>query len=378
MDNNNRIDIDALKRRIRTFGWDNVLRAVCPEIDPVIGTNKRMACPMGHSRHGDAFRMWKPEDGGSVCNTCGTNRDGFATIMFVHNCAFMDAVRKIEDYLGTGARLAPRHVPTAVSTRYRDNDFIIANLAQVWNSSVDAMDESANPLRLYLINRGLTGMEIPPDLRFHPALPYWEKQDVKSVKTGEYPAMLALVRMSTGEPITIHRTYLTTEGGKACVPEVKKLMSSPSHKSLMGSAIRLSDDAPVLHATEGVENALAVRNLIGNCGHGFVSCVFAGMLAKFMPPAGTKIVVLWGDHDAGAGRNAVEAAAENLRGMGIRAIIMMPSFLAKPGEPKVDWNDAIVRHGLDGIRGTQAFNNLLRILDKESREAGIPARQVVG
>jgi len=373
--NNKRIDIDALKRHIRAVGWGNVLRAVCPEIAPVLDNpRKRMACPQGHSVHGDAFRMWK-DDGGSVCNTCGVNSDGFATIMFVRNCAFVDAAKLIDDYLGNGSVITARPVAMAVPTRFAKDDFILAKLTQTWQQSIDGMDPQAEPLRRYFINRGLTPMPqgIPPDIRFHPALEYWEKKlDGSSVKAGEFPALIALVRQSNGDPVTLHRIYLTPDGNKAPVESPKKQMTAPSHRTVAGSAIRLTEDAPILHATEGVENALAVRNILGpQVGHAVCSCLNSVLLARIDPPAVTKIVVLWGDHDGGAGIIAVNAALQNLRDKGIRAMAMTPRYMAHRDDAKFDWNNAIQRYGVEGVRATGELQNMLRILEKESLAAGI-------
>ena len=49
----------------------------------------------------------------------------------------------------------------------------------------------------------------------------------------------------------------------------------------------------------------------------------------------------------------------------------MPSFLAKPGVEKFDWNDAVAQFGVETIRKSDHFQNLLRFIGTQSREMGI-------
>jgi len=66
--------------------------------------------------------------------------------------------------------------------------------------------------KAYLQSRGLNPEWLPEHIlfRFHPAMPYWEDE----VYLGRHPAMLALVSGADGQPVTIHRTFLTQDGKK--------------------------------------------------------------------------------------------------------------------------------------------------------------------
>jgi len=63
---------------------------------------------------------------------------------------------------------------------------------------------------------------------------------------------------SNEQPITLHRTYLTPQGTKAPVEEVKKQMKGI--RKLDGAAIRVVEvpESRTLGLTEGIETGLAV------------------------------------------------------------------------------------------------------------------------
>ena len=65
----------------------------------------------------------------------------------------------------------------------------------------------------YLQSRGLSG-EVPPVLRLHPSLSYWDGGQ----RVGSYPAMVASVVDAEGGIVSVHRTYLMADAsGKAPV-----------------------------------------------------------------------------------------------------------------------------------------------------------------
>src|SRR3546814_7694219 len=103
----------------------------------------------------------------------------------------------------------------------------------LWNSAAPITEH--DPVGQYLANRGLavpnTGV-----LRFHAGLDYWHDGHC----IGQFPAMLGVVTSPAGELVTIHRTYLTSDGHKAPVPTVKKLCRSEEHTSELQSLMRIS------------------------------------------------------------------------------------------------------------------------------------------
>ena len=65
-----------------------------------------------------------------------------------------------------------------------------------------------SPAVQYLHQRGLT---LPPDypqIRYHPALPYWTHHDSEPMHMGNHPALIAAITTPNGELQGIHCTYL--------------------------------------------------------------------------------------------------------------------------------------------------------------------------
>ena len=165
-------------------------------------------------------------------------------------------------------------------------DDLKADLRRVWGGGVPVTE--GDPVWLYLKHR--CGIVTPPaGIRYHPDLDYWHEDGAKTT----HPAMLASVMDSTGRCLSVHRTYLTSNGEKAAVKTARKLM--PPSDRLHNVAIRL---APVsdgwLAVAEGVETALAYSTIWG------VPCwstVSAGLLESFDPPQGVTLLTIAGDND---------------------------------------------------------------------------------
>jgi hypothetical protein len=148
--------------------------------------------------------------------------------------------------------------------------------------------------------------------------------------------MVALVTDTDGVPVTVHRTYLTSDGRKAPVAEPKKLMAYPSDR-LVGGAIRLFPPTPALGVAEGIETALAVHR---RTGMPVWSTVSAGLLARFEPPAGTSLVVVWADRDrSGTGEAAALTLRERLLKRGISVAVHLPPGPIPAGAKGIDWAD---------------------------------------
>lgn len=203
----------------------------------------------------------------------------------------------------------------------------------LWNSAAPLT--SSNPVSRYLINRGLT----VPDtgvLRFHTGLDYWH--DGQCI--GQFPAMLAAVTSPIGELVTIHRTYLTPDGGKAPVPTVKKLCSPAG--VMGGASIKIgtpatrSDGRLGIGIAEGIETALAAAILFG-------VPVWAGVsahgLASFTPPPSIRNVYVFGDNDVSqTGQKAATQLAERLTRKGLTVRIHTPPATG-------DWHDELTIKG---------------------------------
>ncbi|MDF3833280.1 hypothetical protein P3W85_10020 [Cupriavidus basilensis] len=86
------------------------------------------------------------------------------------------------------------------------------------------------PVWVYLSQQG-PGLRLAwllPDLRYHPAMAYWDTDDQdKPANCGDWPVMLARARRADGTPVTLHCTYLSKDGYKALFVDMKKQMASP-------------------------------------------------------------------------------------------------------------------------------------------------------
>jgi Ethanolamine utilization protein EutJ (predicted chaperonin) len=217
-------------------------------------------------------------------------------------------------------------------------------LQRVWNESVPLDHRAAWPVRAYLAARGLKNA-MPQDVRAHPSLGYYDDGRLLN----RFPAMIAMVRSATGEPVTLHRTYLAADGSaKAPVPTPKKLMARPPTSSISGAAIRLAQFAPVLAVSEGIETALSVSHAINVPAW---SCLSASMLEAWDPPAGVKRVLIFADrdqptaqHPLGHGQSSAAKLAARLWARGIKASIFVPH-----GRGSLDWNDVLMRSGAKGF-----------------------------
>ncbi len=174
----------------------------------------------------------------------------------------------------------------------------------------------------YLLARACV---IPPEgghLRYHPAL--------KHPPSGmAAPALVALVTdAATGQPLTLHRTWIRADGNKASLDPPRMLLGG--HRKA-GGVVRLWPDDAVttgLGIAEGIETALSLA-------HAFTpvwACIDAGNLAALPALAGIESLLIAADHDQ-AGIDAAEACAQRWADAGADARIAMPP------SPKTDLND---------------------------------------
>jgi putative DNA primase/helicase len=96
-------------------------------------------------------------------------------------------------------------------------------------------------------------------LRAHQGLEYWDG----SRNLGRFPAMIALYHGTSGQPVTLHVTYLRGDGcAKAAVPSPKKILPVPIKGATAGGAIHLYEPkAGILGVAEGIESALSMHLL---------------------------------------------------------------------------------------------------------------------
>lgn len=343
--------------------WGEILNAIAPHLGPALERKGRhVPCPVHGGR--DGYRVFRDVEktGGSVCNTCGVFPDGFATLMWANGWDFATALRAVAEYLhASGAKPKPvARVATKLGRADGEDDEKLRQaLNRVWNKSISILHRDAEPARLYLARRGIS---IPPPeaLRFHPSLAYYDGDR----KVGEYPAIIAMVSGTQGNPVTIHRTYLTQDGKKAPVESPKKLMSYPKDRKIIGGAIRLVDPGPVLAVAEGLETALAV---LEGTGLPVWCAVNALLLECFVPPAGMNRVIVFADkdrptkqHPKGHGQEAAKQLVQRLWGMGIKACAIVPAGEIPSGQKSLDWLDILNRDGKAGFPNLRSVEQAIR------------------
>jgi putative DNA primase/helicase len=162
------------------------------------------------------------------------------------------------------------------------------------------------PVEKYLRARGIT-LLIPDSLRSHPGLRH---------RSGSVcPAMVALVARGTdGEPIGVHRTFLSGDGKAPVAPT--KMMLGPCR----GGAVRLGPATKPLMVGEGIETCLAAMQATGWSAWAALST--SGLRALDLPALVRDIIIL-ADGDA-AGEAAANAAAIRWRRGGRRVRIARP------------------------------------------------------
>jgi len=332
--------------------------------------NKHVTCPF-HAGAAD-FRLDGPrsrfgtfdENGGAIC-TCGVWPDGFALLMKANGWTFKEALFAVAAYLGMRGdtavspglkeKIRRQRECEAQSARKREqrrrrqDRRAILQIRRVWDASLSLQHPQADPARRYLMRRKLSLVAAEAaGWRFHPDLPYFEKDAAgKLVLTDKSPALLAMMRTVTGQPVTIHRTYLEASGRKRD-GKSKKLMGYPSDQQLSGGAIRLfAVMGQDLGVAEGLETALSVQFATGMPVWATGS---ASLLAAFQPPPGIRRVFVWADKDRSrAGIEAALTLKKRLKESGIEVIILMPEFAIPAGEKSIDWNDVWMSVGAVGF-----------------------------
>lgn len=248
--------------------------------------------------------------------TCGVGvdpRDGKRKA-HCHRCHYVETRRDDSNFARRGVAPPPRSAPTQ-----------FAHLSQYGRELFAA----CVPLRgtigeQYLLRRYCVMPPADGDLRFHPGLKHPASDHIG-------PALLARVTDAmTGEPLTLHRTWIKADGSKADVNPPRMLLGG--HRKA-GGVVRLWPDEAVtlgLGIAEGIETALSLA-------HAFTpvwACIDAGNMAT-LPVLDIESLMIAADHDD-AGLAAAEACAARWAELGREVAIAMPPTR------KTDLNDVAV------------------------------------
>ena len=270
----------------------------------------------------DRFRFDDQDGHGSfICSGGGGDPlagDGFHLLGHVNAWTPPQTLEAVAEALGLSLdsastpRLPRKHLPTPVKALNPEElQRRRTKLNAVWSTSYRLDHPLAEPGRCYLAARGLADLrdDLPNDVRLHPRLPYWQPTGHGSYEgMGDFPALVALVRNGQGEPISLHRTWLTACGNqKATVAEPKKLMTGMA--SIAGAAIRLYPADRRLAIAEGIETALSIRVALPDWP--VWSSINSHGMKKLIVPATVTEVVICADHDP-AGLDSAHALADRL------------------------------------------------------------------
>lgn len=303
--------------------WHGILREIgLPE---KALRNRHGPCPMCGGK--DRFRFDDKDGNGTwFCNNqlCG-NGKGIALVMKFLGVDFKEACKRIDEIIGNIPIM-----PTK-SGQHPNDAHKREEMAALWKRSkpIDERDAAG----LYLTAR--TGLVIyPPMLRF--------AADERYVEDGArptwHPVMVAKVEPSdvaaaAGETAAIHRTYLDGRGGKAEVPQARKMLGTMP----TGAAVRLMEHDEVLGIAEGIETALSAALL-------FRVPVWAALnsslLQDWNPPANVETVFVFGDNDPKYGGQAAAMALGHRLAVDQRrklhVNVEIPAVLGQ------DWNDVLL------------------------------------
>jgi hypothetical protein len=358
-------ELEHLKNEVLRMArgrWGAILGTLAPPLQAALDrAGRHVPCPVHGGK--DGFRVFRDVDdtGGTVCNTCGIHADGFATLMWANGWNFSTTLRAVADYLRMGGTsMTPVHGVRPESVKSEDDERVRQSLNRVWNESIAMSDRDAEPARLYLARRGIS-ISPPKSLRFHPSLPYYDG----TRKIGEYPAILAKVIGADGNPVTIHRTYLTSDGKKAPVESPRKLMTYPKDRKIVGGTIRLTTetDIRVMAVAEGLETSLAVME---GTGLPVWCAVNALLLENLVPPSAVERVLVFADkdrhteqHPKGHGQEAARRLVQRLWEKGIQASAIVPAGDIPAGQKSLDWLDILNRDGKTGFPSIESIDACL-------------------
>lgn len=274
-------------------------------------TGRHGPCPVCGGT--DRFR-WDDKDGtGSFfCSGCGPG-DGFMLAERVTGKSFRELWLLVKDTIGTSPMPEPKKPDDPKAQKKA--------MQAVWRACEPPSAHS--PVGLYQTQR--LG-------RLWPSKSILEHKGLKHPHDGQiYPAMVARISDPSDKGVNLHITYLTRDGQKAPVDLQKRVMAGSLPE---GSAIRIWPSDKFMGIAEGIETAMSAA-ILYKCP--VWAAVSGPMLAKWVPPEGTRDVVIFADNDSNyAGQSSAYVLANRLvQRFGMRVDVQVPP------ERDTDWNDVL-------------------------------------
>jgi putative DNA primase/helicase len=287
------------------------------------GPNRWVACCSWHGGRRASLSIRLFDDGriGIHCFAGCSADNVLAAVGLTFRDLFPDSENHSADWAGHRHAKFPSEVSQPVDRS--------SQVARQYDDYAAALFDQAVPVRSDNIGgRYLRARKcvLPPadgDLRLHPAL--------KHPPTGYVgPALIGRVTHAiTGEPQTIHRTWITADGTKPVDPA--RMLLGGYRKA--GGVIRLWPDDAVTHGlgiAEGIETGLSLAYAI----QPVWACIDAGNLKLFPVLAGVEALAIAVDNDPAGMSGASECAARwHTAGREVR--------LVKSDELGADLNDLV-------------------------------------
>lgn len=298
--------------------WRDILRAIGVPEQYLNG--RHQGCPFcgddGKGHRSDRFRFDdKAGNGSFICSHCGAG-SGVDFVMRWLKCDFITAKKEIEGHLGA-ARVVIKKASAS-------SDDAAERMKGYWSRAWRL--DGSDPVCRYLRGRGIDLPEWPSQLRYVPDAPYPHDDGSKTY----HPAMLAKFVSPDTSEMSLHTTFLTNDGQKADVPQVKR---NAKGKFPIGGAVRLSPSAETMGIAEGIETALSASILYQIP---VWSALNSSFMLKWEPPKTARCIIIFGDNDKSHGGNsAAFSLSHRLRVNGFQTEVRVPDF---EGD---DWNDIL-------------------------------------
>lgn len=260
---------------------------------------KHHPCPLCGGK--DRFRFLDFKGSGSwVCNHCSPKpQAGMELLIQYTGQPFRDLAKEIDEFVGNIQADAPKP----------EKDF--SQIIKRVSKGVQR-DIRLTPVYKYLRSRGIN--IIPANIGYSPACGYYESG------SKPMPAMVARVQAPNGDRVGFHVTYLTPDGRKADVKNVKQLRGPHPE----GAAVYLAPLAESVVVGEGIETTLAGMQLFNRPG---IAALSSGRLEVVHMPETVKEVLILADADRSyTGQKSAYLLANRLWGKGISVSVKVPEL----------------------------------------------------
>lgn len=330
-------NVSAIKEQL-SGQWTGILSSLCPGLVKACeNAGKHVPCPV----HGgiDGFRLFKDADthGMGICNTCHERPlDGIGLLMWANGWTLPEALQAVSgeaDSTSVRTNARPQTRPMQHSVDY-DSRRRIAE--RQWGESSEEPHAAA---LLYYGSRGLLNVERSKSIRYHSRMPYFEDGRALRDVNGQWvtwPCIVAMMRSESGN-CGLLKIYLTSNGRKPSrLPSSKVLFK---FGELRGAAVRVDAATDELAICEGLETALAVKDLYGLP---VAACGTAALMQNVDIPARVKRLFICADKDVnGVGERSALALKDKLNGRDMDVEVLLPE--SGDGLSGADFLDVLIR-----------------------------------